>query len=170
MSAWNPALSSPNQAIICSPKIAALTIKQSKNPMFVMGSLLNVIPEEIAEYAIKIAKLKHMTVVSTGGSNIMLSKLNFKPHYNIGAVELINHLKDSNWNGFCGKGNYDLICFIGVPYYIGSQGLSTLKNFAPHLKTITLCKFMHPNADLSYPNMSYDGWVIYLSKLVEYME
>ncbi|BAP61214.1 MAG: anaerobic carbon-monoxide dehydrogenase, complex subunit epsilon [Methanothermococcus sp.] len=170
MSAWNPAFTSPNQAMLCSPKIAALTIKKSKNPMFVMGSLLNVLPEEIAEYAIKIAKLKHMTVVSTGGSNLTLSKLNFKPQYIMGAVELINHLKDPTWKGFEGRENYDLICFIGVPYYIGSQGLSTLKNFAPHIKTLTLCKFMHPNADLSYPNMSYDDWIVYLSKLVKYLE
>lgn len=164
MSAWNPALISLNQASVWPPEMAAITIKQSKNPLFVMGSLLNDIPEEIAEKSIKIAKKRNIPVVATGGSSLTLSKLGFHPPV-IGVVELINHLKDPEWKGLDGKGNYDLVCFIGVPYYLGSQGLSTLKNFAPHIKTLTLCRFMHPNADLSYPNISYEEWLDWLDRL-----
>ena len=167
MSAWNPALISVNQASVWPPKMAALTIKQSKRPLFIIGSLLNNIPEEITKKSIKIAEKSKITVVATGGSNLALDKIGFKPDYTMGVVEIINHLKDPLWDGFDGKGNYDLVFFIGVPYYLGSQGLSTLKNFAPHIKTLTLCRFMHPNADASFPNMSYEEWLEWLSELEE---
>jgi acetyl-CoA decarbonylase/synthase complex subunit epsilon len=169
MSAWNPALISIKPASVWPPEMAALTIKQSKNPLFVMGSLLNDIPEEIAKKSLEIAKKRNIKVVATGGSSLTLSKLNFKAEV-IGVIELINHLKDPEWGGFDGQGNYDLVCFIGVPYYLGSQGLSTLKNFAPHIKTLTLCRFMHPNADMSYPNMPYEEWVDWLTKLIDNLE
>lgn len=169
MSAWNSALISTNPASVWPPEMAALTIKQSKNPLFVMGSLLNDVPGEIAEKCLKIAKKMDITVVATGGSSLTLSKMNFQARI-IGVIELINHLKNPEWKGFDGKGNYDLICFIGVPYHLASQGLSTLKNFAPHIKTLTLCRFMHPNADMSYPNMPYDSWVDWLTKLEDNLE
>jgi len=169
MTAWNSALVCSNPASVWPPEMAALTIKQSKNPLFVMGSLLNNIPEEIAEKSLEIAKKRNITVVATGGSSLTLTKLNHKSRV-IGVVELINNLKNPEWKGFDGKGNYDLVCFIGVPYYIGSQGLSTLKNFAPHIKTLTLCRFMHPNADMSYPNMSYEEWLDWLTKLIDNLE
>ncbi|MEN4017986.1 MAG: CO dehydrogenase/acetyl-CoA synthase complex subunit epsilon [Methanobacterium sp.] len=170
MSAWNPALISINQARIWPPEMAALTIKQSKRPLFIMGSLLNIIPEKITEKSIKVAKKSNATVVATGGSNLALDKFEFKPDYTTGAVEIINNLKNPDWKGFDGKGNYDLVLFIGVPYYLGSQGLSTLKNFAPHIKTLTLCRFMHPNADMSYPNIPYEEWLDWLSKLIDHLD
>jgi acetyl-CoA decarbonylase/synthase complex subunit epsilon len=50
---------------------------------------------------------------------------------------------------------------------MGSQGLSTLKHVAPHLKTLTLCKFFHSNADASFPNMKDEEWLKYLEKLAK---
>jgi len=170
MSAWNPALINVNQVRIWPPKKAALTIKRSKRPIFIMGSMLNIIPEKITEKSIKVAKKINVTVVATGGSNLALDKFEFKPDYTMGAVEIINNLKNPDWKGFDGNGNYDLVLFIGVPYYLGSQVLSTLKNFAPHIKTLTLCCFMHPSADMSYPNISYDEGVDWLSKLIDYLD
>lgn len=165
MTAWNPALSCTNQAKVWPSKMAALSIKKSKRPLFIMGSLLNEIPQEITEKSVQIAKNKDIPVVATGGSSLALSKSNFKPDDTMGVIEIINHLKNPQWKGLDGKGNYDLVCFIGVPYYIGSQGLATLKNFAPHLKTMTLCRFMHPNADMSCPNLNYEDWQVWLSEV-----
>ena len=64
-----------------------------------------------------------------------------------------------------GEGQHDLVIFIGGIYYIASQGLSTLKHFAPNLKTVTLCKYFHSNADASFPNMNDVEWFIYLEKM-----
>ena len=49
--------------------------------------------------------------------------------------------------------------------YLASQGLSSLKHFAPHLKTLTICKFFHSNADASFPNMKDEEWLKYLAKM-----
>jgi acetyl-CoA decarbonylase/synthase complex subunit epsilon len=81
-----------------------------------------------------------------------------------GAIEIVNLLKDPEWKGVDGEGSHDLVLFIGVTYYLASQGLSSLKHFAPHLKTLTLCKFFHSNADASFPNMSDSEWIKYLEK------
>ncbi|WP_457612363.1 CO dehydrogenase/acetyl-CoA synthase complex subunit epsilon [Methanocaldococcus sp.] len=165
---WNPAYVTPEVANIVSPKIVAMAVKRSKRPMFVLGSLLNTFPEEIAISTIEIGKILKekygTTLVSTGGSYLTLSKY-LEPDAKIGLIDLINNLKNPYWEGFDGRGNYDLILFIGVPYYIATQGLSTLKHFAPHLRTITLCRFMHPNADYSFPNLSNEEWLDYLNKL-----
>ncbi|WP_456419732.1 CO dehydrogenase/acetyl-CoA synthase complex subunit epsilon [Methanocaldococcus infernus] len=165
---WNPAYVTPEIANIASPKIVAMAVKKAKRPMFVLGSLLNSLPEEITMEILEIAKLLknkyNVTIVSTGGSYLTLSKY-LEPDAKIGIIDLINNLRNPYWEGFDGKGNYDLILFVGVPYYIATQGLSTLKHFAPHLRTITLCKFMHPNADYSFPNLSNEDWLSYLRNL-----
>jgi len=82
-----------------------------------------------------------------------------------GVVEIVNLLKDPDWKGIKGEGQHDLVMFIGCIYYIASQGLSTLKHFAPHLKTLTICKFFHSNADASFPNMKDEEWLKYLEKM-----
>ncbi|ADG13689.1 CO dehydrogenase/acetyl-CoA synthase complex, epsilon subunit [Methanocaldococcus infernus ME] len=165
---WNPAYVTPEIANIASPKIVAMAVKKAKRPMFVLGSLLNSLPEEITMEILEVAKLLknkyNVTIVSTGGSYLTLSKY-LEPDAKIGIIDLINNLRNPYWEGFDGKGNYDLILFVGVPYYIATQGLSTLKHFAPHLRTITLCKFMHPNADYSFPNLSNEDWLSYLRNL-----
>lgn len=164
MIAWDPAISNLNQALVMPPELVSLTIKKAKRPLLVIGSLIINLPD-ILEKIEKIIQKKEITIAATGGSSLVL-KNNLKFN-TIGVIELINNLKNPKWKGFDGKGNYDLICFIGVPYYIASQGLSTLKSFAPHNKTITLCKFMHPNADISYPNLKHKEWLKWLDELIE---
>ena len=170
MSAWNPALSCANEAQVWPSKMAALTIKQAKRPLFIVGSLLNDTPQEIIEKTLEIAKKRDIPVIATGGSNLAMDRSNYKPAKTMGVIEIINHLKNPHWKGLDGKGNYDLVGFIGVPYYLGSQGLSTLKNFAPHIKTLTLCRFMHPNADMSCPNLPYEDWLVWLDEVARYLD
>lgn len=152
------------KASVWSPEMTALSIKKSRRPLFVIGSLLNSVPE-ITERVVKIVKRRGITVAATGGSASALKKAGLNDFNVIGAIEIVNNLKNPEWKGFDGKGNYDLVIFIGVPYYLGSQGLSTLKHFAPHIRTLTLCRYMHPNADMSFPNMEYEKWVKWLSEL-----
>jgi acetyl-CoA decarbonylase/synthase complex subunit epsilon len=57
--------------------------------------------------------------------------------------------------------------FLGFRTDLGEQGLSTLKHFAPHLKTMTLCKFYYPNASYSLPNIRKDEkWKELLDNLI----
>jgi len=60
------------------------------------------------------------------------------------------------------------VMFFGFRTDLGEQGLSVLKHFAPHLKTMTLCKFYYPHADFSLPNFRKDEqWKNFLESLID---
>ena len=61
----------------------------------------------------------------------------------------------------------EVVLFFGIRTDLGEQALSPLKHFAPHLKTMTLCKYVFPNADYSLPNFKKDEqWKEFLESLV----
>jgi anaerobic carbon-monoxide dehydrogenase, CODH/ACS complex subunit epsilon len=65
------------------------------------------------------------------------------------------------------EGNHDLVMFLGIRSDLGNQGLSTLKHFAPHLKTMTLCKHYFPHASYSLPNFKKDEkWLEFLESMI----
>jgi acetyl-CoA decarbonylase/synthase complex subunit epsilon len=162
---WQPTvIAGPKQALLVTPETAEMMLKKAKRPLMIMGPLVKDSP--VLALAAQIAEKWHIPLVSTGDAFKALNEVDVKskPY---GVVEIVNLLKDPEWEGVNGKGQHDLVLFIGVIYYIGSQGLSTLKHFAPHLKTLTLCKFFHSNADASFPNMKDEEWIKYLEKLAE---
>ena len=162
---WQPTvIAGPKQALLVTPETAEMMLKKAKRPLMIMGPLVKDSP--VLALAAQIAEKWHIPLVSTGDELKALNEVDVKskPY---GVVEIVNLLKDPEWEGVNGKGQHDLVLFIGVIYYIGSQGLSTLKHFAPHLKTLTLCKFFHSNADASFPNMKDEEWIKYLEKLAK---
>lgn len=162
---WQPTvIAGPKQALLVTPETAEMMIQKAKRPLMVIGPLIKDSP--ILELATNIANKWNIPIVSTGDAFKSLNEVGVesKPY---GVVEIVNILKDPDWKGINGEGQHDLVMFIGVIYYIGSQGLSTLKHFAPHLKTLTLCKYFHSNADASFPNMKDEEWIKYLKKLAE---
>lgn len=162
---WQPTvIAGPKQALLVTPETAEMMLKKAKRPLMVMGPLVKYSP--VLSLAVLIAEKWNIPIVSTGDMFKTLNEADIKskPY---GVVEIVNLLKDPDWGGINGEGQHDLVLFIGVIYYIGSQGLSTLKHFAPHLKTLTLCKFFHSNADASFPNMKDEEWIKYLEKLAE---
>jgi acetyl-CoA decarbonylase/synthase complex subunit epsilon len=84
----------------------------------------------------------------------------------MGIVDLTNRLTDPEW-GLDGKGPHDVVAFSGVQYPLLSQMLSTLKHFAPNLRTIALDRFFQPNADWSFPNLKEDEWEKEMLKVQE---
>lgn len=162
---WQPTvIAGPKQALLVTPETAEMMLKKAKRPLMIIGPLVK--DSHVLSIAVQIAKKWDIPIVSTGDTFKTLNEANTlsKPY---GVVEIVNLLKDPKWEGINGKGQHDLAIFIGVIYYIGSQGLSTLKHFAPHLKTLTICKFFHSNADASFPNMKDEEWIRYLEKLAE---
>lgn len=162
---WQPTvIAGPKQALLVTPETAEMMLRKAKRPLMIMGPLVKDSP--VLSLAVKIAEKWNIPLVSTGDTFKTLNEaeIESKPY---GVVEIVNLLKDPDWEGINGEGQHDLVLFIGVIYYIGSQGLSTLKHFAPHLKTLTLCKFFHSNADASFPNMKDEEWIKYLEKLAE---
>lgn len=160
---WQPTvIAGPKQAMLVTPETAEMMIQKAKRPLLVIGPLINDSPAQAL--STKIAEKWDIPIVSTGAAFKSLNEAGVQSRA-YGLVEIVNLLKDPDWEGVNGGGQHDLVLFVGVIYYMGSQGLSTLKHFAPHIKTLTLCRFFHSNADASFPNMKDEEWFKYLEKL-----
>lgn len=160
---WQPTvIAGPKQSLLVTPETAELMIKKAKRPLLVLGPLVK--DDPVLTLAIRIAKKWDLPVVTTADAYKAFKDkgLDSKSY---GVVEIVNLLKDPEWQGIKGAGSHDLVIFLGCIYYIGSQGLSTLKHYAPHLKTLTICKYFHSNADASFPNMKDEEWLKYLEKM-----
>ncbi len=160
---WQPTvIAGPKQALLVTPETAKMMMKKAKRPLLVIGPLAK--EEPLLTHSIEIAQKWDLPIVTTADTFKIFSNKNVETKA-YGAVEILNLLKDPEWTGVRGEGSHDLVIFIGGIYYMASQGLSTLKHFAPHLKTLTLCKYFHSNADASFPNMKDEEWSVYLEKM-----
>lgn len=159
----------PMTAAIVSGEVAGEMIKSAENPLFVVGSLI--LKEEaggknLSDFAVEIARKlteRNFVTIATSNSGIVFKGMNISVK-RMGVVELVDRLQNPDW-GANGK-PHDLIVFLGIHYWLASQGLSTLKHFAPHLKTLTLCYTNHPNANWSFPNMDKREWGKALNKII----
>ena len=148
----------------------ASLIKRAKRPLLVLGPQLlewSLDGKLLLEYALEIAKTVNIPICATAHVRGKMMEMGVKPESVYDAVEIVNHLKDPEWQGVRKEGNHDLVIFFGIRSDLGEQSLSTLKHFAPHLKTMTLCKYVFPNADYSLPNFRKDEqWKAFLESLI----
>lgn len=145
-------------------------IRRAKRPLLVVGPLLLAsLPDGklLLEYALDIAKAAGIPICATAQTRGKIVELGVQPDCVYDAVEIVNALKDPDWQGVKKEGNHDLVIFFGIRSDLGTQGLSTLKHFAPHLKTMTLCKHYFPHANYSLPNFKKDAkWQEFLESLI----
>lgn len=157
--------------LIEDPLEYANLIKKAKRPLLIVGPLLLAsLPDGkvLMEYALEIAKAGNIPICATAQTSGKIKELGVKPECVYDAVEIVNALKDPDWQGVRKEGNHDLVLFFGIRSDLGTQGLSTLKHFAPHLKTMTLCKHHFPHANYSLPNFKKDDkWISFLDSLIE---
>jgi acetyl-CoA decarbonylase/synthase complex subunit epsilon len=148
----------------------ASLIQRAKRPLLVLGPRLlqwSLDGKLLLEYALEIAKTANVPICATAHVKGKMVELGVKPDSVYDAVEIVNHLKDPEWQGVRKEGNHDLVIFFGIRTDLGEQSLSTLKHFAPHLRTMTLCKYVFPNADYSLPNFRKDEqWKAFLDSLI----
>ena len=146
-------------------------IQKAKKPLLVLGPLLSQWSFDgklLIEYALEIAKIANIPICATETVKGKMVELGTKPANVYDAVEIVNHLKDPEWQGVRREGNHDLILFFGIRSDLAEQCLSVLKHFAPHLKTMTLCKFYYPHADYSLPNFRKEKqWKAFLESLID---
>jgi acetyl-CoA decarbonylase/synthase complex subunit epsilon len=148
----------------------AALIKQAQRPLLVLGPKL--LEESLGgrlllEWALEIAQAANLPICATAHVKGKLVPLGVKPESELDAVEIVNNLKDAKWQGVKKQGNHDLVIFFGFRTDFGNQSLSVLKHFAPHLKTMTLCKYVFPNADYALPNLRKDeDWQEFLEELI----
>ncbi len=155
--------------IITDPVDIANLIKRSQRPLMVLGAnTINTVLDGklLLEYAIDIAKADQIPICATAHVAKKMQELEVRPQSTYDAVEIVNQLQVPEWHGVKKEGNHDLVIFLGIRSDLGNQALSTLKHFAPHLKTMTLCKYIFPNADYSLPNLRRDRqWKEFLETL-----
>jgi len=145
--------------VITDPKIVAAMIKNAKHPLLVIGSQVfdTVLGKSKMTKLIEKLHVNRVQIVATANMK-ELAEEDFRDATWMGVVDITNRLTDSAWVGIDGKGQHDIALFLGVTYYLQSQMLSTLKHFAPQLKTVALDRYYHPNADWSFSNLSEDDW------------
>ncbi len=153
------------------PAELAKPILKAQRPLLVLGPRLmkiNLGGRLLLEYALDIAKAKNIPTCATATVKSKMVELGMTPDSVYDIVEIIHALKDPEWKGVRKEGNHDLVIFFGFRTDLGNQGLSVLKHFAPHLKTMTLCKYYYPHADFSLPNIRKDEqWKAFLEGLIE---
>jgi acetyl-CoA decarbonylase/synthase complex subunit epsilon len=156
--------------LIEDPAEYANLIKEAKRPLLVVGPLLLASLTDgklLLEYALDIAKAAHIPICATAQTKGKVTELGAKPDSVYDVVEIVNALKDPEWQGVKKEGNHDLVIFFGIRSDFCNQILSTLKHFAPHLKTMTLCQHYFPHASYSLPNFKNDAkWQEFLEGLL----
>ena len=156
--------------LIEDPLEYASLIKKAKRPLLVVGPLLlKSLPDGklLLEYALDIAKAAGIPICATAQTRGKIVELGVQPDCVYDTVEIANALKDPDWQGVKKEGNHDLVIFFGIRSDLGNQSLSTLKHFAPHLKTMTLCLHYFPHANYSLPNFKKDAkWQEFLESLI----
>jgi acetyl-CoA decarbonylase/synthase complex subunit epsilon len=151
-------------------KPLAKIIKKAARPLLVIGPRaleVEIDGRFFIEYLVEIARVGRIPICATAHTKKKLLELGITPESTYDLIEIINSLKDPEWKGVKGEGCHDLVLFGGVRTDLGNQGLSTLKHFALHLKTMTLCKYYYPNASFSLPNFRKDEeWKAFLEGLI----
>jgi acetyl-CoA decarbonylase/synthase complex subunit epsilon len=157
--------------LVEDPAEYAKQITKAQRPLLVLGPRLfqlSLNGKLVLEYALEIARAKNIPICATATIKSKMVELGTKPDSIYDAVEIVNALKNPDWKGVRKEGNHDLVMFLGIRTDLGEQSLSVLKHFAPHLKTMTLCKYYYPHADFSLPNFRKDEqWKAFLEGLIE---
>jgi acetyl-CoA decarbonylase/synthase complex subunit epsilon len=147
---------------ITKPEVAVSLIKRATRPILIVGS--GAVERELEgrlliDYLIDFANASKVPVVATAHIVGEFMKRGFKPSGFMSAMDIANRLVDPSWMGLDGKGSYDVILFVALPYYMEANILSGLMHFAPKLKTITLDNAFHPHASWSFPNSNVKIWI-----------
>jgi acetyl-CoA decarbonylase/synthase complex subunit epsilon len=158
----------PKTAMAPKGEVVGRLIKAAKRPLIVAGA--KILEEELngkslLSYVVELSKSGGIPVVATAHTLKPLLESSLQPAAAMGMVEITDRLRDRDWS-LDGKGPHDLAIFVGITYQLQSQMLSTLKHFATHLKTVSLDRYYHPNADFSFPNLDEKAWIENLDRVV----
>ena len=164
-------IAGPEMGDVAPPEVIGSYISSARKPLLAVGSEM-LRDDFFVEIAIEIGK-KGIPIAATGHSIRGFVENEYTENvYYYNLHELTNCLRDPNWKGLDGEGNYDFVIFYGIIYYYASQMLSCLKNFAtePLVRTVSIDRYYHPNARMSFTNIMprmEDEYKAMLDKLVE---
>lgn len=141
-------------SVIEDPREAAEIIVRSRNPLYIIGPVaLSIELEEgiLLKYVIDIADKINIATCATAHVKKKMLEFGKKPDSVYDIIEIINFLKMKDWQGVRGWGQHDLVLVTGIRADLAAAGLSTLKHYAPHLRTLAICNAGHPHADYTAP-------------------
>jgi acetyl-CoA decarbonylase/synthase complex subunit epsilon len=151
----------PKMARAVMPAVSGKMLSKAKRPLLIVGSQVH--DEEVLSKAIAMGK-EGLQIAAVGNAYTSLGNKGLDVYYaNLHA--LASYLCDPNWKGLDGKGNYDLVVFFGVTYYYASQAISAVKNFSK-IRIISIDKYYHPNADMSFGNLKKDVFTAALDEVI----
>ena len=140
------------EATPVKPSVVINLVKKAKHPVLVTGGKL-LKEEKLVDFAVKFYE-KGIPIIATGGSSKPLIERGVKPQSIVFPLHYVTQfMLDEEWQGFDGKGNYDVVLYLGfLPYYL-SRMLSALKHFSK-ITTISLDEFYQPHAKFSFTNLT----------------
>ncbi len=161
---WQTAeIPGPKKALVfAKPEVVVTMMKTAKRPILIVGHetvSISIGEEKVIDYVIRMAKASGIPVVATAHIFGEFVKRGFQPATWMSAMDITNRLQDPEWKGLDGVGQYDLALFIGIPYYMESVILSSLKHASSDLKTVSLGRFYQPHATCSFSNFSLRHWI-----------
>ncbi|RLI06354.1 CO dehydrogenase/acetyl-CoA synthase complex subunit epsilon [Candidatus Bathyarchaeota archaeon] len=142
--------------VIRKPEVLLALLKKAKRPVLVVGH--EALELELGEgtsfldLLAELAKAAGLPVVATAHVRKALVEKGLEPAAVMSALDIGQRLVDPGWEGLDGKGQYDLVLVAGLPYYMEWVLLASLKDFAPHLKAVSLDPYYQPHASWSFPN------------------
>lgn len=151
----------PKMARATMPAVAGKMLAKAKRPLLIVGSQVH--DEEVLARAVAMGK-GGIQIAAVGNAYKSLGDKGLDVHY-MNMHALASYLCDPNWRGLDGKGGYDLVVFFGITYYYASQAISALKNFS-NIRVISMDKYYHPNADMSFGNLKKDVFIEALDMVI----
>ncbi|MFA4936038.1 MAG: CO dehydrogenase/acetyl-CoA synthase complex subunit epsilon [Candidatus Methanoperedens sp.] len=151
----------PKTARAVMPAVSGKMLAKAKRPLLIVGSEVH--DKDVLARAVAIGKTG-VQIAAVGNAYKSLGDKGLDVHY-MNMHALATYLCDPNWKGLDGKGNYDLAVFFGITYYYMSQAISALKNFS-NIKVISIDKYYHPNADMSFGNLKKDVFIAALDEVI----
>jgi len=144
----------PEMAKPYSTKVIGAIIKKSKRPLLVVGAEFFDDPV-MFDKAIEIGKTGVPIAATAHSVKGFVERGYIENVYQIGLHPLTNYLRFPDWKGLDGKGQYDCVIFAGIFYKFANAMFSTLKNFNRDIKRISIDRYFHVNANMTFGNLAF---------------
>ncbi|RZB32758.1 MAG: acetyl-CoA decarbonylase/synthase complex subunit epsilon [Candidatus Argoarchaeum ethanivorans] len=152
----------PKTARAVMPAVSGKILARAQRPLLIVGSQIH--DKEILERVVTIGR-RGIQIAAAGNAYKSLTDQKELDVHQVNMHALAAYLCDPSWHGLDKKGNYDLVAFFGITYYYASQIIATLKNFSK-IKVISIDKYYHPNANISFGNLKNDIFTAALDEVI----
>jgi acetyl-CoA decarbonylase/synthase complex subunit epsilon len=146
----------PEMAKTYMPKVIAAIIRKAKRPLLVVGAELFDDPI-MFDKAIEIGKTG-MPIVATAHSVKGFVERGYMDNVHmLGLHPLTANLRWKDWKGMDGNGQYDVVIFMGIMFKFANAMFATLKHFNRDIKRVSIDRYYHINADMTFGNMAFNA-------------